>query len=94
MHRVYPNKVLGYNCSPSFNWEKNLSQESIASLHEQLASCSSSQFITLAGFHALNHWNIRALQGLRERRDVPEIVRLQRKEFEDEAQRVRSARPS
>ena len=51
----YPNKLLAYNCSPSFNWKKKLSDETIAKFQSQLGKMGYKfQFITLAGFHALN----------------------------------------
>ncbi|KNE19841.1 isocitrate lyase [Virgibacillus pantothenticus] len=52
----YPNKMLAYNCSPSFNWKKKLNDDEIASFQEQLAALGYKfQFVTLAGFHALNY---------------------------------------
>jgi isocitrate lyase len=84
VHEVHPGKILAYNCSPSFNWEKNLSKESIAGFRDELASLGYRfQFITLAGFHALNHSMFKlakefAVEGM------PAFVRLQREEFEDE----------
>ncbi|NBJ71510.1 MULTISPECIES: isocitrate lyase [Clostridia] len=52
----YPNKMLAYNCSPSFNWKKKLNDDEIASFQEQLANIGYKfQFVTLAGFHALNY---------------------------------------
>ena len=56
IHRVYPGKLLAYNCSPSFNWKKNLDDETIAKFKDELGAMGYKfQFITLAGFHALNH---------------------------------------
>src|SRR5882724_8137905 len=56
IHAVYPDKMLSYNCSPSFNWRKNLSNEDIARFQRELGKMGYKfQFITLAGFHALNH---------------------------------------
>jgi isocitrate lyase len=56
IHAEYPGKVLAYNCSPSFNWKLKLDQGSIDSFREQIAAMGYGfQFITLAGFHALNH---------------------------------------
>ena len=56
IHAVYPNKMLSYNCSPSFNWRKHLSTEDIARFQRELGAMGYKfQFITLAGFHALNH---------------------------------------
>ena len=52
----YPGKLLAYNCSPSFNWKKKLDEQSIAQFRERLGAMGYKfQFITLAGFHALNH---------------------------------------
>jgi isocitrate lyase len=52
----YPGKLLAYNCSPSFNWEANLSKDTIASFQRELAAMGYKfQFVTLAGFHSLNH---------------------------------------
>ncbi len=56
IHQSYPNKLLAYNCSPSFNWKKNLSEKEIAEFQDQLGELGYKfQFITLAGFHALNY---------------------------------------
>jgi isocitrate/methylisocitrate lyase len=56
IHAVYPGKMLSYNCSPSFNWRKHLSDEEIARFQRELGAMGYKfQFITLAGFHALNH---------------------------------------
>ena len=56
IHAVYPDKMLAYNCSPSFNWAKHLSENEMRSFREELAALGFKfQFITLAGFHALNH---------------------------------------
>ena len=56
IHEKYPNKLLAYNCSPSFNWKKKLSDEEIANFQKELGKMGYKfQFVTLAGFHALNH---------------------------------------
>jgi isocitrate lyase len=56
IHAVFPGKLLAYNCSPSFNWRKKLSQDTIAEFQELLGEMGYKfQFVTLAGFHALNH---------------------------------------
>jgi isocitrate lyase len=56
VHKVFPGKLLAYNCSPSFNWKKNLDDATIASFQRELGEMGYKfQFITLAGFHALNH---------------------------------------
>ena len=55
IHKKYPGKILAYNCSPSFNWKKHLSDEEIASFQVKIANMGYKwQFITLAGFHAQN----------------------------------------
>jgi isocitrate lyase len=55
IHAKYPNKMLAYNCSPSFNWRKNLDDATIAKFQRELGAMGYKfQFITLAGFHALN----------------------------------------
>ncbi len=56
VHTKFPGKMLAYNCSPSFNWRKNLDDATIASFQRELGAMGYKfQFITLAGFHALNH---------------------------------------
>jgi isocitrate lyase len=56
MHRQFPNKLLAYNCSPSFNWKKHLDDATIAKFQRELGAMGYKfQFVTLAGFHALNH---------------------------------------
>ncbi|HZW56812.1 MAG TPA: isocitrate lyase [Nitrososphaerales archaeon] len=81
IHNEYPSKVLSYNCSPSFNWEKNLSPNEIASFQEELSTLGYGfQFITLAGFHSLNH-SMFELSREYATQGMPAYVRLQRKEF-------------
>jgi isocitrate lyase len=56
IHEKYPGKMLAYNCSPSFNWQKHLSDEEIATFQADLSALGYKfQFVTLAGFHALNY---------------------------------------
>ncbi|TMW71838.1 isocitrate lyase [Alteribacter natronophilus] len=56
IHEKYPGKLLAYNCSPSFNWKKKLDDVTIAQFQEELGRMGYKfQFVTLAGFHALNH---------------------------------------
>ena len=56
IHEKYPGKLLAYNCSPSFNWRKNLDDKTIASFQKELSQWGYKfQFVTLAGFHALNY---------------------------------------
>jgi isocitrate lyase len=84
VHRVYPRKLLAYNCSPSFNWEKNLDSESIQRFQRELATMGYKfQFVTLAGFHSLSVSMFElakqyAVEGM------AAYVRLQRKEFSAE----------
>ncbi len=56
LHEQFPGKLLAYNCSPSFNWKKKLDEQTIASFQQRLAEMGYKfQFVTLAGFHALNY---------------------------------------
>lgn len=56
IHAQFPGKMLAYNCSPSFNWKKKLDDATIATFQQQIAAMGYKfQFVTLAGFHALNH---------------------------------------
>jgi malate synthase A len=56
VHREFPGKLLAYNCSPSFNWRRNLDEKTIASFQSDLGALGYKyQFVTLAGFHALNY---------------------------------------
>ena len=56
IHDEFPGKMLAYNCSPSFNWKKNLDDATIAKFQRELGAMGYKfQFVTLAGFHALNH---------------------------------------
>ena len=56
IHKEFPDKLLSYNCSPSFNWKKNLDDATIAKFQRELGAMGYKfQFITLAGFHALNY---------------------------------------
>jgi isocitrate lyase len=68
IHERFPGKLLAYNCSPSFNWRRNLSEEDIATFQEQIGEMGYKfQFITLAGFHALNYSMFELADGYRER---------------------------
>ena len=81
VHARYPGKLLAYNCSPSFNWKKNLDESTIARFQRELASLGYKfQFITLAGFHALNYsmWN---LANNYKDRGMAAYVELQEAEF-------------
>ena len=82
----YPDKRLAYNCSPSFNWKKNLSDADIARFQNELGAMGYKfQFITLAGFHALNHSMFQLAGGYRDRQ-MAAYVELQEAEFAAEAQ--------
>jgi isocitrate lyase len=85
IHERHPRKLLAYNCSPSFNWKKALSDEEIAGFQEQLGAWGYRfQFITLAGFHSLNAGMFELAQGYRER-GMSAYVDLQEREFALEA---------
>lgn len=68
VHRVHPGKMLAYNCSPSFNWKKNLDDATIAKFQRELGAMGYKfQFITLAGFHQLNFGMFELARGYRDR---------------------------
>ena len=80
----FPDKMLAYNCSPSFNWKRHLDDAQIASFQRELASMGYAfQFITLAGFHSLNHSMFTLAQGYKERA-MSAYVELQEAEFASE----------
>ncbi len=82
----FPGKLLAYNCSPSFNWKRHLDDEQIATFQADLAALGYKfQFITLAGFHALNHSMFDLARGYAERA-MSAYVELQEAEFAAEAQ--------
>jgi isocitrate lyase len=84
VHAKFPGKMLAYNCSPSFNWRKNLDDATIASFQRDLASLGYKfQFITLAGFHALNHSMFELARGYRTS-GMTAYCRLQDEEFKSE----------
>ncbi|MCG7423109.1 isocitrate lyase [Micrococcus sp. ACRRV] len=81
----FPDQMLSYNCSPSFNWKKNLDDATIAKFQRELGAMGYTfQFITLAGFHALNHSMFDLAKGYNERQ-MSAYVELQEREFADEA---------
>ena len=81
IHEKYPGKMLAYNCSPSFNWKKNLDDSTIAKFQDEIASYGYKfQFITLAGFHALNYSMFNLAHGYA-RRQMSAFVELQEAEF-------------
>ena len=81
IHAKYPGKLLAYNCSPSFNWKKNLDDAAIATFQKELGAMGYKfQFITLAGFHALNYGMFDLAHGYA-RRQMSAFVELQEREF-------------
>jgi isocitrate lyase len=81
IHAKYPGKLLAYNCSPSFNWKKNLDDATIAKFQKEIASYGYKfQFITLAGFHALNYGMFDLAHGYA-RCQMSAFVELQEREF-------------
>ena len=81
IHAEYPGKLLAYNCSPSFNWEAKLSQEEITTFQEQLGEMGYKfQFVTLAGFHALNYSMFELARDYKER-GMAAYSELQQAEF-------------
>ena len=86
VHAKYPGKMLAYNCSPSFNWKKKLDDATIAKFQKELAAMGYKfQFITLAGFHALN-LSMFELARAYKQTGMSAYSRLQEKEFSSEAQ--------
>ncbi|MDP8974657.1 MAG: isocitrate lyase [Actinomycetota bacterium] len=86
IHAQFPGKLLAYNCSPSFNWRKNLSDEDIATFQEQIGEMGYKfQFITLAGFHSLNYSMFQLANGYKAR-GMTAYSELQEAEFDAEEQ--------
>ncbi|HEX4510663.1 MAG TPA: isocitrate lyase [Burkholderiaceae bacterium] len=81
LHGRFPGKMLAYNCSPSFNWKKNLDDATIAKFQRELGAMGYKfQFITLAGFHALNYSMFNLAHGYA-RHQMSAFVELQEAEF-------------
>lgn len=81
IHAQYPDKMLAYNCSPSFNWASKLSREAMLTFREELAAMGYKfQFITLAGFHALNTSMFELAMAYKER-GMAGYSELQEREF-------------
>ena len=81
VHRHHPDKLLAYNCSPSFNWRKNLDEATIAKFQRELGAMGYKfQFITLAGFHQLNFGMFELARGYKERQ-MAAYSELQEAEF-------------
>ena len=92
IHEKFPGKMLAYNCSPSFNWKKNLDDRTIASFQKEIAKMGYKfQFITLAGFHALNYSMFELASGYRERQ-MAAYVELQEAEFAAESRGYTAAK--
>jgi isocitrate/methylisocitrate lyase len=84
IHREYPGKLLAYNCSPSFNWRANLDEDTIAGFQDSLAEMGYRyQFVTLAGFHNLNHGMFSLARGYAAR-GMAAYTELQAAEFASE----------
>jgi isocitrate lyase len=85
IHRQFPGKQLAYNCSPSFNWKKKLSDAQIAKFQRELGAMGYKfQFVTLAGFHALNYSMFELARGYKESQ-MSAYVELQQREFAAES---------
>jgi isocitrate lyase len=85
VHKEHPGKMLAYNCSPSFNWKRNLDDADIARFQKELGAMGYKfQFVTLAGFHALNHSMFELARGYAEN-GMTAYVKLQEAEFAAEA---------
>jgi len=81
IHAKFPGKLLAYNCSPSFNWKKNLDDATIAKFQRELGAMGYKfQFITLAGFHSLNYSMFNLAHGYA-RSNMSAFVELQEAEF-------------
>ncbi|NNE09836.1 MAG: isocitrate lyase, partial [Gemmatimonadetes bacterium] len=84
IHEKFPGKMLAYNCSPSFNWKKNLDDATIAKFQRELGAMGYKfQFVTLAGFHQLNHGMFELAKGYKET-GMTAYSALQESEFADE----------
>ena len=79
--KEYPNKMLAYNCSPSFNWEANLDKDTIAKFQREIGAMGYKfQFVTLAGFHQLNYGMFELARGYKDR-GMAAYSELQQAEF-------------
>ena len=85
VQQAHPGKMMAYNCSPSFNWEKKLDKDVIARFQRELGAMGYKfQFVTLAGFHQLNHGMFELARGYRDR-GMAAYSELQQAEFASEA---------
>jgi isocitrate lyase len=86
IHEKFPGKLLAYNCSPSFNWKKKLDHSTIATFQQELGALGYKfQFVTLAGFHALNYSMFHLAKGYGER-GMAAYLELQQAEFAAESE--------
>lgn len=84
IHEIFPGKMLAYNCSPSFNWKKNLGDDTIQKFQRELGAMGYKfQFVTLAGFHSLNHGMFELAREYKER-GMAAYSELQQREFASE----------
>ncbi len=84
IHEKFPGKMLAYNCSPSFNWKKKLDKKTIEKFQREIAEMGYKfQFVTLAGFHALNHSMFELARGYKTR-GMAAYSELQEREFASE----------
>ncbi|MFZ0443532.1 MAG: isocitrate lyase [Bacillus sp. (in: firmicutes)] len=84
IHEKFPGKLLAYNCSPSFNWKKKLDEKTIATFQEEIAKMGYKfQFVTLAGFHSLNHGMFELARGYKDY-GMAAYSQLQQAEFDSE----------
>ncbi|WP_432651977.1 isocitrate lyase [Priestia flexa] len=84
IHEKFPGKMLAYNCSPSFNWKKKLDAKTIEKFQREIAKMGYKfQFVTLAGFHALNHSMFELARGYKDR-GMAAYSELQEREFSSE----------
>lgn len=84
IHKKFPGKILAYNCSPSFNWKKNLDEATITKFQKELGAMGYKfQFVTLAGFHTLNHSMYQLAHGYKDR-GMAAYSELQQAEFDAE----------
>ena len=83
VHEKFPGKLLAYNCSPSFNWKRNLDEKTMATFQEKLAELGYKfQFVTLAGFHTLNLSMFELARAYRDQGILAYSKRVQEREFE------------
>ena len=92
IHAKFPGKLLAYNCSPSFNWRMHLSEQECQDFQSELAAlCYKFQFVTLSGFHQLNHGMFRLASAYREQ-GMGAYAAFQVQEFEAEAEGYEAVR--